>query len=235
MNSARLVLSFPGGNVRPRSFRILSILLIAASLLPAWSPRFHEAQTQLALNLIPKRMAGFLRSYPRALSEGARGVANDQVPAPEDIEAQFSRILQISEEQRRPELLVRELGTLAHMVQLLLDPSATMGVTPLREQFETYGDEHLPRLVANREPFWAITTPLDPRPHLLHWSEVKYVRHRLLLQHFDSAMGRRTGPWDILSRPFAQLQLSYSSGVNATANIWIQTWRAVGEYWDIPQ
>ncbi len=219
----------------PKPFSILSIFLLAASVLPAWSPHFHEAQTQLALSLIPKRMAGFLRSYPRALSEGARGVANDQIPAPEDVEEQFSRILQISEEQRRPELLVRELGTLAHMVQLLLDPSATVGVTPLREQFESYGNELLPRLVANREPFWAITAPLDPRPQLLKWSALKYERHRLLLQHFDTALGHRTGSWDVLSPPFAQLQLSYSSGVNATANIWIQTWRAVGENWDIPQ
>lgn len=214
-------------------FRVLPILL-AASVLPAWSPRFHESQTQLALNLIPKRMASFLKSHPKALSDGARGLANDQIPAPEDVEEQFLHIVQISEEQRRPELLVRELGTLAHMVQLLLDPSATVGVTPLREQFEIYGDEHLPRLVANREPFWAITEPLDPRPRLLKWSELKYQRHRLLLQHFDSNTGRRVGSWDILSPPFAQLQLSYSSGVNATANIWIQTWRAVGECWETP-
>ncbi len=218
----------------PNPFRILSIFLLAASALSAWSPRFHEAQTQLALSLIPKRMASFLKSYPRALNEGARGVANDQIPAPEDVEEQFQRILQISEEQRRPEVLVRELGTLAHMVQLLLDPSATVGVTPLREQFELYGDEHLPRLVANREPFWAITAPLDPRPYLLKWSEKKYERHRFLLQHFDTTTGHRIGSWDILSPPFAQLQLSYSNGVNATANIWIQTWRAVGEYWDTP-
>jgi hypothetical protein len=221
--------------VIPKPFRLLPFFLLTASVLPAWSPRFHEAQTQLALSLIPKRMAKFLKSYPRALSEGARGVANDQIPAPEDVEEQYERILQISEEQRRPDLVVRELGTLAHMVQLLLDPSATVGVTPLREQFELYGDEHLPRLVANREPFWAITAPLDPRPRLLKWSEVKYERHRLLLQHFDSGTSRRIGPWDTLSPPFAQLQLSYSNGVNATANLWIQTWRAVGDYWETPE
>jgi hypothetical protein len=220
--------------VTSKPFRTLFVFLLAGSLLPAWSPRFHEAQTQLALSLIPKRMAGFLKRYPKALSDGARGVANDQIPAPEDVEEQFSRILEISEEQRRPEVLVRELGTLAHMVQLLLDPSATVGVTPLREQFELYGDEHLPRMVANREPFWAISAPLDPRPHFLQWSELKYTRHRLLLQHFDTVTGRRIGSWDTLSPPFAQLQLSYSNGVNATANIWIQTWLAVGEYWDAP-
>jgi len=218
----------------PKPFRVLLLFLLTASVLPAWSPRFHEAQTKLALSLIPKRMAGFLLTYPMALREGARGVANDQIPAPEDVEEQFLRIVQISEEQRRPELLVRELGTLAHMVQLLTDPSATVGVTPLREQFELYGDEHLPRLVANREPFWAIDAPLDPRPRLLQWSALKYERHRFLLQHFDLAANRRIGAWDILSPPFAQLQLSYSNGVNATANIWIQTWRAVGDLWETP-
>jgi len=211
------------------------LLLLATAELAAWSPRFHESQTALALSLIPKRMARFLLDHPKALVEGARGVANDQIPAPEDVEEQFQRILQVSEEQRRPELLVRELGTLAHMAQLLLDPSATAGVTSLREQFEIYGDEHLPRLVANREPFWSLTEPLDPRPRLLKWSDLKYERHRLLLQHFDLATGRRVGSWDILSPPFAQLQLSYSNGVNATANLWIQTWRAVGDLWETPE
>lgn len=215
--------------------KLLSILLLGASALPAWSPRFHETQTQLALSLIPKRMAGFLKSYPRALSEGARGVANDQVPAPEDVEEQFHRVIQVSEGQARPERVVKELGTLAHMVQLLMDPSATTGVTPLREHFEAYADEQLPRMVANREPFWAVSGPLDPRPHLLQWSEIKYQRHRLLLQHFNTTTGRRIGPWDVLSPPFAQLQLSFSNGTNATANLWIQAWRAVGEYWDTPE
>ena len=215
--------------------RLLPVLLLSATVLRAWSPRFHETQTQLALSLIPKRMASFMQRYPRALDEGARGVANDQVPAPEDVEEQFHRVLQLSEGQARSERVVKELGTLAHMVQLLTDPSATAGVTPLREQFESYGDEHLPRMVANREPFWAVNGSLDPRPHLLRWSEVKYQRHRLLLQHFDAATGRRIGPWDVLSPPFAQLQLAFSNGTNATANLWIQAWRAVGEYWDAPE
>jgi hypothetical protein len=218
-----------------KSLRVFILAWITAAGLWAWSPRFHEAQTALALGLIPKRMATFLKSYPQALRDGARGVANDQIPAPEDVEEQFNRVLQISEDQRRPEQIVKELGTLAHMVQLLLDPSATTGVTPLREQFEAYGDEQLPKLVANKEPFWAVSAPLDPRPYLLKWSELKYQRHQILLQHFDLATGRRVGPWDILSPPFAQLQLSYSNGVNATANIWIQIWRSVGEDWDLPQ
>ena len=218
-----------------KTFRLLSLLVLAGIPLGAWSPRFHETQTQLALTLIPRRMASFLKSHPKALSEGARGIANDQVPEPEDVEEQFQRILRISEEQPRADLVVRELGTLAHMVQLLLDPSATVGVTPLREQFESYGDEYLPRLVANREPFWALDAPPDPRPRILRWADLKYARHRLLLQSFDPAAGRRVGAWDVLSPPFAQLQLSYSSGVNATANLWIQAWRAAGECWDTPE
>jgi hypothetical protein len=217
-----------------RRTRAALLALLTGTVLPAWSPRFHEAQTALALNLIPRRMAAFLKQYPAALRDGARGVANDQVPTPEDVEAQFARILELSENQGRPERIVRELGTLAHMAQLLIDPSATAGVTPLREQFEAYGDEHLPRLTVNREPFWAVTSSLDPRPQLLKWSEVKYQRHRILLQNFDLATGRRTGSWDILSSPFAQLQLAYSNGVNATANLWIQAWRAAGADWDLP-
>ena len=204
-------------------------------MLSAWSPRFHEAQTERALRLIPKRMAKFLRAHPQALSQGARGMSNDEVPTPEAVEEQFHRILQISEEQRRPDVLVKELGTLAHMTQLLIDPSATSGVTPLREQFESYGDEFLPKMVANHEPFWAISAPLDPRPYLLQWSQVKYERHRLLLKSVDPDSGRRLGAWDVLSTPFAQLQLSYSNGVNATANIWIQIWRAVGDLWNLPE
>lgn len=217
-----------------RSFRLLSLLVFTGASLGAWSPHFHETQTQLALTLIPKRMASFLKSRPKALSDGARGIGSDQVPEPEDVEAQFQRVLELSESSPRPDAVVRELGTLAHMVQLLMDPSATVGVTPLREQFENYGDEHLPHLVANREPFWAINASPDPRPKLLEWSRTKYDRHRLLLQHFDVATGRRTGAWDVLSPPFAQLQLSFSNGVNATANLWIQAWLAVGECWDPP-
>ncbi len=222
--------------------RSLSLALAAATALGAWSPNFHEAQTAMALGMVPKRMKDFMLSYAPALRDGARGVANDQVPAPEDIEAQFQRILTMSEEQRRPDAIVKELGTLAHMTQLLLDPSATVGVTPLRENFEAYGDEYLfrqgknrPSMGANKEPFWAVSAPPDPRPQVLKWSELKYERHRTLLQHFDTANNRRIGQWGDLSVPFAQLQLSYSSGVNATANMWILVWRSVGEYWDLPQ
>jgi hypothetical protein len=218
-----------------KPLRILPVLLLSASVLGAWSPRFHEAQTALAMGLVPKKMGKFLRAHAQALRDGARGVANDQVPTPEDVEAQFQLILQMSEDQKRPDAIAKELGTLAHMVQLLLDPSATMGVTPVREQFEAYGDENLPKLVANKEPFWAIKAPLDPRPQILKWSQLKYDRYRLLVQSFDVSTGRRMGTWDVLSVPFAQLQLSYSTGVNATANIWILMWRSAGELWDIPE
>jgi hypothetical protein len=161
-------------------------------------------------------------------------VGNDQVPSVEAVEDQFRRIVAMSEEHRNSEAIVRELGVLAHMVQLLTDPSATAGITPLREQFEAYGDEYLPKLTAYREPFWALQAPLDPRPHLLEWAKVKYERHALLLPFIDPSSGKRRGTWDVLSTPFGQLQLSFSNGVNATANIWIQLWRAVGDFWDGP-
>jgi hypothetical protein len=126
---------------------------------------------------------------------------------------------------------VRELGTLAHQVQLLLDPSAIRGATPLRDTFEAYADQNLPRLILSREPFWAVTAPLDPRPPLLRWAKVKYERHQALTECYDEKNGRRVGQWDDLSVPFAQLQLAYSNGINATANLWIQLWRAVGDRW----
>lgn len=209
-------------------------LLLLSSALSAWSPRFHEIQTELATGLIPRTMATYLRANAAELARGARGVSSDQPPTVEDVEEQFRRIVRMSEERRRPALLVRELGTLAHMVQLLTDPSATQGITQLRDRFQAYGDQHLGRLVVSREPFWAVTAPLDPRPALLDWSRVKWERHRLLLECFDETTGTPRGSWDLLSIPFAQLQLSFSNGVNATANIWIQIWRAVGDQWEVP-
>ncbi len=209
-------------------------LLLLSTALSGWSPRFHEVQTELATGLIPRNMATYLRANAAELARGARGVSSDQPPTVEEVEEQFRRIVRMSEERRRPALLVRELGTLAHMVQLLTDPSATQGISPLRDRFQTYGDEHLRRLVVSREPFWAVTAPLDPRPALLGWSETKWERHRLLLECFDETTGTPRGSWDLLSIPFAQLQLSFSNGVNATANIWIQTWRAVGDQWEVP-
>ncbi len=222
--------------VRMRNpMRLLGLMVLLAPRLAAWSPGFHEAQTMLAVRLAPRRMQAFLSNHPRELLQGARGQANDQVPTVEDIEDQFQQIVALSEEDRRPERLVRELGTLAHQVQLLMDPSAVRGATPLRDSFETYADENLPKLILSREPFWAVRAPLDPRPPLLRWAKTKYERHQTLLGCFDEKTGRRTGPWDELSLPFAQLQLAYSNGVNATANLWIQLWRAVGDHWEVPE
>lgn len=211
-----------------------ALALFTASALPAWSPRFHEVQTEFAAGLIPHGMAEYLRAHPLELVQGARGTSSDQAPTVEEVEEQFRRVIRMSEERRRPATVVRELGTLAHLVQLLTDPSASQGMTPLRDRFQTYGDEHLRRLVVSQEPFWAVKAPLDPRPALLQWSKTKWERHRTLLEHFNETSGMPQGSWDTLSVPFAQLQLSFSNGVNATANIWIQTWRAVGDLWETP-
>ena len=221
--------------MRYSSLCLPALVALLAPQLAAWSPRFHEAQTMLAVRLAPRRMAAFLAAHPAELRQGARGQANDQVPTVEDVEQQFQEIVALSEDTRRPERLVRELGTLAHQVQLLMDPSAVRGASPMRDSFEAYADEKLPRLILSREPFWAVKAPLDPRPPLLRWAKVKYERHQALLECFDEKTGRRVGPWDELSVPFAQLQLSYSNGVNATANLWIQLWRAVGDRWQEPE
>lgn len=228
------VARFFRGSVNPRILRILLPVLLFPAALPGWSPRFHEAQTSLALALIPNGMALYLKEHARALREGARGAGNDQVPSVEAVEEQFQRIVTMSEDQRNPAAIARELGTLARMIQLLTDPSATSGITPLREQFQAYGDEHLAKLTAYREPFWAIEAPLDPRPRFLQWAKVKYERYELLLPSIDAATGKRRGAWDVLSTPFAQLQLSFSNGVNATANTWILLWRSVGDCWPVP-
>lgn len=215
--------------------RRLPLLLLAASTaLAAWSPRFHEVQTALAAGLVPKDMGRMLRAHADDLLAGARGAGSDQVPTVEEVEAQFQRILRMSAERRRRGQIVRELGELARQVQLLADPSATAGMTPLRERFEAYGNEHLARLVVTREPYWSIEAPLDPRPRLLDLYRLKYERHHDLAPHFDPEKGQPAGAWDVLSVPFAQLQLAFSGGVNATANFWILAWRAAGEHWDVP-
>ncbi len=216
------------------TFRILTLTLFLPSLLGAWSPRFHEVQTALAAGLIPKAMGQMLRAHSQELFTGARGVGSDQVPTVEDVEEQFQRILRMSTERRRTPQIVRELGALARMVQLLSDPSATLGMTPLRERFEAYGNEHLNRLVVTKEPYWAIDAPYDPRPRLLELYRLKYERHHALAPHFDPEKAQPVGSWDVLSVPFAQLQLAFSTGVNATANFWILAWRAAGEHWEVP-
>ena len=212
--------------------RTLAGLALIAPGLAAWSPDFHQAQTERAMRLVPRRMALYLAAQSRELLAGARGQNNDQVPTVEDVEEQFRRVVVCTEERKRPERVAQELGILAHQVQLLMDPSAVRGVTSLRDTFQAYGDEKLPRLVLNREPFWAVTAPLDPRPRLLQWARTKFDRNRELQDCFDEPNATRKGGWDELSVPFAQLQLAYSNGINGTANIWIQLWRAVGDQWD---
>ena len=211
----------------------LAVLLLAAPL-GAWTPRVHEAQTAQALKLVPRGMAALLRAHPEALMEGARGVAHDEPPTAAAVEAQFRTVLRMSGERRRPQEIVRDLGVLAHQVQLLLDPSAREGLSPLRESFESFAEERLPNLLVTREPFWAASGSLDPGPALQRMAEVKAARHLRLQAHFDPAAGRRLGTWDDLSVPFAQLQLAYSNGVHATANLWILAWRAAGDQWVPP-
>ncbi len=216
------------------SIRGTLALLLAFGPLGAWSPRVHEAQTAKAIRLLPRSMALLLRAHPQALLEGARGVANDQPPTVEQVEAQFRTLLRLSEEHKRPEDIVRDLGVLAHLVQLLTDPSATEGLSPLREHFEAYADDNLSHLLVTQEPFWAATGSLDPGPPLRRFLAVKLERNQRLRDYFDEGAGRRIGPWDELSLPFAQMQLAFSNGVQATANLWILVWRAAGDQWELP-
>ncbi len=209
-------------------------LLLACLPLGAWSPKVHEAQTAKAVRLLPRNLAAVLRAHPQELLEGARGVANDQPPTVAQVEAQYRTVLRLSEEYRRPGDIVRDLGVLAHMVQLLTDPSATEGLSPLRESFEAYADENLTHLLVTQEAYWAATGSLDPGPALCRLLATKQERNRRLREHFDEETGRRIGPWDDLSVPFAQLQLAFSNGVYATANLWILTWRVAGDQWEIP-
>lgn len=216
-----------------RMTRTLTLMMIGSGLW-AWSPRFHEVQTGLARRMVPKGMNRFLALHESALLEGARGVASDQVPTVEEVEAQFQHILELSEAHKPAPAIARELGILAKQIQLLTDPSATVGVTPFRATYEAYGDEHLKELVLSREPAWAVEAPLDPKPKLLTLTATKYARFRSLAPSVDAETGRRLGVWDRLSIPYGQLQLSFSNGVNATANFYILLWRAAGDLWTIP-
>jgi hypothetical protein len=211
---------------------LLAVLALACAGLQGASPKFHEAQTRAALRLIPRGMGAFLEGHVPELIKGAQGQFLDQVPTVEEVEGQFQHIVDMSEQQYRTGALAKELGVLAHQIQLLSDPSTTHGTTLLRDQFQAYGDEKLAHLVAVREGAWALRAPLDPRPALVALVKLKYERHRLLMEHFDEQRNRRIGPWDDLSVPYAQLQLSYSSGANATAAFWTLLWRAVGDRWD---
>lgn len=211
-------------------FRFPLFLLLSGHLL-AFSPRFHEAQTRLAVNLVPQGMARFLKTHPEALVQGARGGSSDQAPTVEDVETQFHRVARLSEEGRRREEIVRELGVLGRMVQLLADPSTLRGITPLRELYQRFGDEKLARLVLTREPYWATQGSRDPRPALLALAKRKFERFESLQSFADPLTGQRVGTWDELSIPSAQLLLSFNDGVHATANLWILLWRAEGELW----
>jgi hypothetical protein len=186
---------------KPR-LRTLALTVLFSSGLAAWSPQFHEDQTLLAVRLAPRGMAAFLLAHEADLRAGARGQGNDQVPVVEDVEDQFRLVVSLTEEGARPERLVRELGTLAHQVELLTDPSAVRGSSPLRETFESYADQERPKLVLTREPFWAVRAPLDPRPHLLAWARTKYERHQALLGCVDEQSGRLGRPVGAL-RPAA--------------------------------
>jgi hypothetical protein len=196
----------------------------------AWSPQVHALQTRVAKGLIPTAMARFIEQHEAVLLE-ASGLGNAEVPSPEDVEAQFLKVLKISEDGRQSKEIVRELGRLGNMAQLLTDPSATGGFTFTRRVFSDFADEHYKRLVAVNEPLFAVKGELSPRSALQVWSRVKYERYRILSDYVHPETGARIGVWDTLSVPFANMQLGFSSGVNATANLWILAWRAAGDLW----
>jgi hypothetical protein len=212
-----------------------SALSFCSGSLFAWTPHLHEVQTAKALRLVPRRMAAFLRAYPQALVEAARGQSNEQPPTVEEIDSQFRTILRMSEEKARPQDLVRELARLAHLVQALHDPSCLEGVTPLREAFEAYAEERQSKLVVTNEPFWALTSEPDPKAKIQSWMDAKLIRNKKLRDHFDEDKAKRIGAWDDLSVPFAQLQLAFSGGIQATANLWILLYRATGDAWPLPE
>ena len=207
------------------------LVLFGSQLAWGWSPTFHEVQSKLAARMVPRPMAELLQGQRQVFLEAARGISNDEPPTVEQVEEQFDRIVRMSEAGIRPRQLAKELGVLAHLVQVLADPGATHGVTALREQFSAYGDANLGRMVLTREPVWALESDGDPRPRLLAIVREKFDRHRTLLDHFDQERSKRIGEWDELSIPFAQLQLAFSGGIHATANLWILLWRIVGDRW----
>jgi len=209
----------------------LSMALMAAWPCAAWSPKVHAMQTTQAMRLVPAEMAQFMGQNEQALMEAARDAGNAVVPTPEAVEEQFHKVLDMSEEGRPAKEIVRELGRLANMAQLLTDPSATAGFTFVRLTMSEYADEQINKLVAVREPLFAAKGDLSPRTAIMVWDRVKYERFRALSDHVNPKTGAKIGSWDSLSVPFAQMQLGFSAGVNATANLWIFAWRAVGDLW----
>jgi len=214
----------------------LIVAVLASMPCASWSPKVHALQTGLAKGLIPKAMVRFMDQHVGVLAEAGRGIGNSVVPTPEDVESQFIKVVKISEAGRSSREIVHELGRLGNMVQLLTDPSATVGgVTPMRWLMSNFADEHYKKLVAVREPLFAAKGEINPRAALQTWDSAKYERYRLLIDYVDNKTGTKIGNWDTLSVPFAQMQLGFSAGVNATANMWIFTWRAVGDLWDLPE
>jgi len=215
------------------AFKKIYFLVATLICLPgfAWSPKVHSEQTRLAMSLIPKAMASFLDRHAPVLYAAAAGTTNAPVPTPEEVEKQFFRIIQISEDGRPTREIVIELGRLANMAQLLTDPSATTGLTFIRRVFSSFADEHFSKLVAVREPLIAATGDPEPGPVIQAWSRTKYERYRSLTGYINPDTGAKNGTWDTLSVPFAQMQLGFSDGVNATANLWIYAWRSVGGLW----
>lgn len=213
--------------------RLLPLILFPTALM-AWSPRMHETQSVKALRLIPRPMAAFLRTHQEAFLEGARGMASYEPPTAEAVAAQFRTVVRMSEENRPPQDIARDLGVLARMVQGLHDPSCRLGLDPLRQYFETYADQKLPNLLVTTEPFWALTAGPDPMDRLRGWEALKLERNQRLMGHFDPQKGKPSTPWDDLSVPFAQLQLSFSNGIHATANLWILLYRNCGTNWPLP-
>lgn len=214
--------------------RSLLPLLLTAAPLAAWSPKMHETQSIKALRLIPRPMAAFLRAHQEAFLEGARGVASYDPPTAEMVVAQYRTVLRLSEEGRPADDIARDLGVLARLVQALHDPSCAQGLDPLRAHFEAYADQKLPNLLVTNEAFWAHRGELDPAPRVQAWMAQKVARNGRLRSAFDFQKGRPNGPWDDLSMPFAQLQLSFSNGIHATANLWILAWRSCGGSWPVP-
>ena len=214
-------------------YRNVPLIIATLASLPctAWSPKVHALQTRLAKGLIPKAMTGFLDQHAGVLNDTAGRIGVAQVPTPENVEAQFYKVLEISEAHRPAREIVHELGRLGNMVQLLTDPSVTDGSAFTRLTLSDFADEHIKKLVALREPLFAAKGDLNPMSALQVWNRVKHERFRLLSNYVNNETGTRIGAWDTLSVPFAQMQLGFSAGINATANIWIFAWRAVGDYW----
>jgi hypothetical protein len=212
--------------------RVTTVISTIVSLpCLGWSPQVHALQTKFAKGLIPKAMAEFIDRHHAAFSESGRGLVNAHPPTPEDVEGQFLKLLKISENRRPLKEIVRELGHLANMVQLLTDPSATGGAAATRRVFSDFADEHFGKLVAVRAPLFAAKGDLDPRAAIQAWGKAKYERYSSLSNFVNLGTGAKIGAWDTLSVPFAHMQLSFSEGVNATANIWIMAWRMAGAYW----